>query len=204
MDRPIMRSAGVLATVLAPGLLAAAVQWLRRMGLLPSAASTERRVPHNRVASCAREYNPIYPINHLSDVPLPPQHRPIRPIPLPPSLAKTGSIFVFGLGFTGSRVAQRLVAAGWTVYGTTRSVDSAARLRASGVNAFVFDSILGDDQPSVEGIVTALLSCGHVLITAAPGTRGDPVLMCTPVVEALTAPDRRVALALGDTPGSNK
>jgi 3-hydroxyisobutyrate dehydrogenase-like beta-hydroxyacid dehydrogenase len=51
-------------------------------------------------------------------------------------------VFIFGLGYTGKRIAMQLKRQGWEVYGTVRTQESADRLRAAagiGINAFAFD-----------------------------------------------------------------
>eukprot|EP00041_Stephanoeca_diplocostata_P016392 m.322521 g.322521 ORF g.322521 m.322521 type:complete len:596 (+) comp20354_c1_seq1:64-1851(+) len=84
-------------------------------------------------------------------------------------LASTGRAFIFGLGFTGTRFAQALLQQGWKVAGTVRDQARVAELRRAGIEAFVFDSDdLEDAQNDIVGIVTALASTTHVLVTAAP------------------------------------
>ena len=49
--------------------------------------------------------------------------------PTPPK----GTIFIFGLGFSGARLATLLAAQGWKVIGTCRSEGSAEKHRAAGI-----------------------------------------------------------------------
>ncbi|MFZ5784510.1 MAG: SDR family oxidoreductase [Pseudomonadota bacterium] len=82
----------------------------------------------------------------------------------------TGRLFIFGLGFCGLEIAKLARDAGWTVAGTVRTADKAARLRARGLEAHVFDGT--GPLPA-----TALERASHVLCTIAPGEPGgDPVL----------------------------
>ena len=53
-------------------------------------------------------------------------------------LTEKGTAFIFGLGFTGSRLARVLVAQGWRVIGTCRSEGSAQEHRAAGIEVWVF------------------------------------------------------------------
>jgi nucleoside-diphosphate-sugar epimerase len=67
-------------------------------------------------------------------------------------------ILIFGLGYTASRLAERLRAMGWTVRATRREADA--------------DAIAFADEPAVRA---ALGSATHVLSSVPPGD-GDPVL----------------------------
>lgn len=65
-------------------------------------------------------------------------------------------LFIFGLGYTASRIAAELTAQGWEVISTGRD----------GTLAF-------DDSGAVR---LALADAGHVLSSVPPGADGDPVL----------------------------
>ncbi len=80
-------------------------------------------------------------------------------------------LFCFGYGFSASVLAAVLSAQGWTVAGTTRSPDKLAQLAAEGIEAFLFDR----DRP-LEDPEAALAGATHLLISAPPDARGDPVL----------------------------
>jgi len=84
-------------------------------------------------------------------------------------IARPGRLFCFGLGFSARALAGRLLAAGWTVAGTTRSAEKAAALRAAGIEAFVFDR--NHPLPAA-----ALAETTHLLVSIAPDDEGDPVL----------------------------
>jgi len=73
----------------------------------------------------------------------------------------------FGHGYSARALAQDLLAQGWTVTGTTRSADKAETIRAAGVTPLIWP---GADMTG------ALDSATHLLISAAPGDAGDPVL----------------------------
>ncbi|MDJ0969962.1 MAG: SDR family oxidoreductase [Kiloniellales bacterium] len=80
-------------------------------------------------------------------------------------------LFCFGYGFSASVLAASLSAKGWAVAGTTRSPDKLARLADEGIEAFFFDR----DRP-LENPAAALAGTTHLLISAPPDSRGDPVL----------------------------
>lgn len=61
------------------------------------------------------------------------------------------------------------MADGWTVAGTCTSTDKAERLRAEGIETYLFDGT----HPLPE---TEAGEAGHVLCTIAPGTTGDPAI----------------------------
>lgn len=65
-------------------------------------------------------------------------------------------MFIFGLGYTASQIAQRLRAAGWAVNATGRSGNVDFSDRA--------------------GISAALSKATHILSSVPPGDAGDPVL----------------------------
>ncbi len=87
--------------------------------------------------------------------------------PPPPA----GRLFIFGLGYTSLRLADRLRQAGWSIAGTTRGAEKAATLRAAGIDAFTFDR----DQPLTD-VKAALDGVTHLLSSVPPDDRGDPVL----------------------------
>jgi len=82
-------------------------------------------------------------------------------------------LFCFGLGYSAGSLARRLRdAGGWSVAGTCRSPDKAARLTNDGIDAVVFD---GSAPLDARG--RALLDGAQaVLCSIPPGEAGDPVL----------------------------
>lgn len=78
-------------------------------------------------------------------------------------------LLCFGLGFSARIFAQRLAARGWTITATSRSEDGAARIRAQGYAAFIFDGTKPLPGSAFDGVT-------HILVSAPPGAEGDPVL----------------------------
>ena len=76
----------------------------------------------------------------------------------------TSLLFVFGLGYSALRLAERLKARGTTVAGTVRSEDKAAALRADGVRAEVWN---GQGLPDIP-------DGAHWLVTLPPDEAGCP------------------------------
>lgn len=81
------------------------------------------------------------------------------------------NLFCFGLGYSATALAARLAGEGWRVSATATTRAGAERIAALGYQAFVFDGTAGDP-----GIAAALGEATHVLVSAPPGTAGDPVL----------------------------
>jgi nucleoside-diphosphate-sugar epimerase len=77
------------------------------------------------------------------------------------------TLLSFGHGYSAQALAARLVPQGWHVTGTTRSSEKAARLVETGIEAVIW--------PGGE-IAQALNDASALLISAAPGEDGDPVL----------------------------
>ena len=73
----------------------------------------------------------------------------------------------FGHGYSAAALAKRLLPQGWRISGTTRSAETAEKLRAEGINPLIFGS------PEIE---EALASATHFLTSIAPDRDGDPVL----------------------------
>ena len=92
-------------------------------------------------------------------------------------MAKT--LLSIGHGYSAQALSRRLLAEGWTVIGTTRSPDKAARLRAEGVEPLVWPG--ADLRP-------ALARATHLLTSVAPGEAGDPVLLAAGDAIAEAAP----------------
>ncbi len=95
--------------------------------------------------------------------------------------------WIIGCGYTGRRVARRLLAAGIPVTATTRDPDSLRDLSAQGVKVVRWDAT---EPPSVETLRNAM----------APGVR---VLLSVPTLRGphgLDDPTPRIVEALGDAP----
>ena len=82
-----------------------------------------------------------------------------------------GRLFCFGLGYSALALAPRLLAEGWAVAGTTRSPDKADRLADKGIEVYLFDRDRPLDDPA-----GALAGTSHLLSSAPPDGKGDPVL----------------------------
>lgn len=77
------------------------------------------------------------------------------------------TLLSFGHGYSARALTLRLLPKGWRVIGTTRSRQKFGELRAEGVEPARFP---GDD------LSTALEQATHLLVSAGPTDRGDPVL----------------------------
>ena len=75
------------------------------------------------------------------------------------------TLLSIGHGYSAQALAPRLLAQGWAVIGTTRSVEKAERLREQGVEPLIWP-----------GTPLPLARASHVLSSVAPGSEGDPVL----------------------------
>jgi nucleoside-diphosphate-sugar epimerase len=76
-----------------------------------------------------------------------------------------GRFFLFGLGFSGQVIARRLIEAGWSVAGTSRS----GTADVPGVTVYPFER----GRPLPAG---ALNGVTHVLSAVPPDEQGDPVI----------------------------
>ncbi|MGO1119131.1 SDR family oxidoreductase [Rhodovibrionaceae bacterium A322] len=87
------------------------------------------------------------------------------------AMTASSRLFCFGLGYSALRLARRLMAQGWTVAGTTRSEDSAEKLRQLGIDAYLFQ----DGRP-LSDPASALAGATHLLTSIKPEEGIDPVL----------------------------
>lgn len=78
----------------------------------------------------------------------------------------TGSIFIFGLGYSASVFATQMLSIGWEVAGTTRSAQKARALRAAG-----FTPVLYNGKPNAT-IEAKLKRADAVLVSIAPDVSG--------------------------------
>jgi nucleoside-diphosphate-sugar epimerase len=91
------------------------------------------------------------------------------------------SLFIFGLGYSGTTIAMAAQAAGepgsWQVSGTVRTPEKAARMAGLGLDARVFD---GTDAAAAERLSEGLREAQAVLITMGPDSdepgREDAIL----------------------------
>jgi nucleoside-diphosphate-sugar epimerase len=77
----------------------------------------------------------------------------------------TRTLLTFGHGYSAQGLLRRL-AGGWTIIGTTRRPEKAARLRQAGIEVCLWPG--GDLRPAIERAT-------HILHSIAPGDEGDPV-----------------------------
>lgn len=92
------------------------------------------------------------------------------------------TLLSFGHGYSAQALARRLLPEGWRVIGTTRGPEKAKRLRAQGVEARVWPG---------ESLDTEIAEADAVLVSAAPGDSGDPVLFRLRTSLATAAPHLR-------------
>ncbi|XP_066305980.1 uncharacterized protein [Miscanthus floridulus] len=86
-------------------------------------------------------------------------------------------MFVFGAGFVGRYVSERLLAQGWQVSGTCTSVTKKRELEMLGMNAFVFDATESRYVTSSLENIHSLRQATHLLISIPPIPGiGDPLL----------------------------
>jgi len=78
------------------------------------------------------------------------------------------TLLSFGHGYSARALARLLLPQGWRIIGTCRSEETAAGLRADGVEARIWPD--GDD------LAADLAEATHVLSSVPPGATGDPVL----------------------------
>lgn len=76
-------------------------------------------------------------------------------------------LFCFGLGYSASHLAHRLLERGWQVAGTVRTKEKADQLREHGIEAHPFDR----DHP-LEDPVAALAGTTHLLVSVPPDGQG--------------------------------
>lgn len=87
------------------------------------------------------------------------------------------TLLSFGHGYSGRALAPRLLARGWTIFGTTRSAEKARKLAREGVTPVLWPD--GDLTP-------AFAEASHLLVSAGPDTEGDPLLRrCRAEITAL-------------------
>ncbi|TGD67120.1 SDR family oxidoreductase [Tabrizicola sp. WMC-M-20] len=82
------------------------------------------------------------------------------------------TLLSLGHGYSADALARLLIPQGWTVIGTTRNPDKAARMLACGITPLLWP---GDLAP-------ALALATHILASAAPDAAGDPFLQAWPCI----------------------
>ncbi len=84
-------------------------------------------------------------------------------------------LLCFGYGFSAQTIARQLKERGWKISGTSRSQDGVDRMKAEGVEGFIFDPEEGCSALN-DATTSPLNTATHVLISVPPGVKGDPVL----------------------------
>ncbi|MBN2752465.1 MAG: SDR family oxidoreductase [Rhodospirillaceae bacterium] len=74
-------------------------------------------------------------------------------------------MLIFGLGYSGLRLARECLSAGWRISGTAREADKVAALKAQGIAAYRF--VEGEALPAED-----LAGVTHVLDTTVPTSEG--------------------------------
>ncbi len=83
-------------------------------------------------------------------------------------MEKQKRLFCFGYGYTAEYLGRALKARGWRVAGTTRDVEKLRRMKAEGVEAFLFDEEIPLIDPArILGETT------HLLFSIPPENAGD-------------------------------
>jgi nucleoside-diphosphate-sugar epimerase len=96
----------------------------------------------------------------------------------------TESILIFGAGYSAQAFA-RANAVGARIAGTTRSAEKFAALERAGIAPLLFD---GAATPEIK---RALAEATHLVVSAAPGETGDPVLDAAREAIVRAAPNLR-------------
>ena len=79
----------------------------------------------------------------------------------------TQTLLSFGHGYSARALSRLLLPQGWRIIGTTRDDGKAARLMGEGIEPRIWPGA---------NMIPALDAATHLLISAAPGDAGDPVL----------------------------
>jgi nucleoside-diphosphate-sugar epimerase len=85
-------------------------------------------------------------------------------------IARDKKLFCFGFGYTAGFLAERLLACGWAVAGTTTSVKKRDFLKKNGIEAYLFDRTHPIADPA-----KAFKDVTHILLSIPPNNDGDPV-----------------------------
>ncbi|SHF77085.1 Nucleoside-diphosphate-sugar epimerase [Kaistia soli DSM 19436] len=93
-------------------------------------------------------------------------------------------LLIFGIGYSAHAFARRAAHRFGSITGTVRSPEKAARLRAEGIDALVFDGVEAADE-----VRAALGRATHLVQSIAPDAAGDPALRAF-------GPDLRLSRAL--------
>lgn len=81
-------------------------------------------------------------------------------------------LFCFGYGYTCEYLGRELMARGWRVAGTTRDPEKLYRMKAEGIEGYLFD----EDVPLGDPI-GILRGTTHLLLSIPPEDAGDPAFL---------------------------
>ena len=91
------------------------------------------------------------------------------------------NLLIFGMGFSASHFARRMLAKGWSVTGTSRSDAGCTRIAEMHTEAVQFDGV---DETITDELKSAIANASHILVSAGPNDAGDPVLnRCSDALE---------------------
>lgn len=93
--------------------------------------------------------------------------------------------FIFGAGYSGRFYARAVRERADAIYGTTRAAEKAAALEAAGIAPLVLEA-----KPSA-AMLEALATTTHLVVSAAPGEDGDPMLTALGDAVLHTMPELR-------------
>ena len=77
------------------------------------------------------------------------------------------TLFSFGHGYSAQTLEPALLKSGWRIFGTTRSAEKKQVFESRGVTGINLET---------ESVSAQLLESSHLLVSAGPGTEGDPLL----------------------------
>ncbi|WP_159586771.1 SDR family oxidoreductase [Chelativorans xinjiangense] len=92
-------------------------------------------------------------------------------------------VFIFGAGYSAQAFAREIAGEAPFIGGTTRSAEKAAILAGKGIGPFVYTG-----KGLGAGILEALRTTTHLLVSIAPDENGDPVLTDLRAAAAGTMP----------------
>ena len=84
---------------------------------------------------------------------------------------KDHRLLCVGMGYSARALARLLAPQGWHVTGTATSAAGCERIAAQGWDAVMFDGM----APST-ALAEAIARASHLVVSAAPGAQGDPLL----------------------------
>ena len=85
---------------------------------------------------------------------------------------KPGHLFVFGLGYSTTRLSKRLMALGWRVSGTNRSEQKVIEARSIGISSMIFDQ--GTPLKEPEKVFSDVT---HIIASIPPSEIGEIALL---------------------------